>query len=114
MFKTLFSFDGRIRRTEFCLSLLIYDFLIVVISLGIEGGNMPVLVALVMIVPSMWFLTAQAAKRCHDRGNSGWYQLIPGYFLILMFGKGDSESNEFGQNPKALVEQAEDAFQDRW
>jgi uncharacterized membrane protein YhaH (DUF805 family) len=110
MIKTPFSYDGRIRRTEFCLSVLIYDFLVVIVSLAMEGGTMPALVAFAAIVPSMWFLTAQAAKRCHDRGNSGWYQLLPGYFLILMFGKGDSGINEFGQDPKALIEQAEDAI----
>jgi uncharacterized membrane protein YhaH (DUF805 family) len=48
----------------------------------------------------IWFLWAQNAKRCHDRGNSGWYQLIPFYFLVLLFGDGEEGENEYGDNPK--------------
>lgn len=62
----------------------------------------PVLALLIIltIVPAYWFLWAQGAKRCHDRGNSGWYQIIPFYFLIMLFGGSADGINNYGTNPK--------------
>lgn len=50
----------------------------------------------------VWFLLAQGAKRCHDRGNSGWWQLIPFYYLWMFFADGEIGDNEYGTNPKGL------------
>lgn len=47
-----------------------------------------------------WFILAQGAKRCHDLGNSGFYQFIPFYGLWMLFEKGKSGENEYGNNPK--------------
>lgn len=58
------------------------------------------LFVLISFIPMIWFLCAQNAKRCHDRGNSGWYQIIPFYEFVLMFGGSDEGSNEYGDNPK--------------
>ncbi|MBQ5925806.1 MAG: DUF805 domain-containing protein, partial [Paludibacteraceae bacterium] len=38
----------------------------------------------IFLIPAYWFFFAQGAKRCHDRGNSGWYILIPLYWIWLM------------------------------
>lgn len=103
MFKRPFSFNGRIRRTEYCLSFLIY-----MIWYGVINAMMATpdpsagasLFVLISFIPMIWFIWAQNAKRCHDRGNSGWYQLIPFYVFVLMFGGSDEGSNEYGNNPK--------------
>lgn len=103
MFKRPFSFNGRIRRTEYCLSFLIYMIWYGVINAMMATPNPSVgvsLFVLISFIPMIWFLWAQNAKRCHDRGNSGWYQLIPFYFFVLMFGESDEGSNEYGNNPK--------------
>ena len=50
--------------------------------------------------PAFWFFWAQGAKRCHDRGNSGWYQIIPFYCLWMIFGNSDVGENEYGPRPK--------------
>jgi uncharacterized membrane protein YhaH (DUF805 family) len=50
----------------------------------------------------IWFFLAQGAKRCHDRGNSGWYLLIPFYFLWMLFADGEIGQNDFGPNPKGI------------
>lgn len=103
MFKRPFSFNGRIRRTEYCLSFLIYMIWYGVINAMMATPDPSVgasLFVLISFIPMIWFLWAQNAKRCHDRGNSGWYQLIPFYVFVLMFGGSDEGSNKYGNNPK--------------
>ena len=104
MFKNPFSFEGRIRRTEYGLSFLIYFIPAVILNIMVEAGEAPVITLLVYI-PLIWFLWAQGAKRCHDRGNAGWYQLIPFYGLWMLFGDSDEGVNEYGLNPKGVKNQ---------
>ncbi len=94
MFSAPFSFKGRIRRTEYGLSAIIY-FIAYSIVLAMMD-SLPI--ASFGIIPIIWFYFAQGAKRCHDRGNSGWYQLIPFYALWMLFAEGDQQANSYG-NP---------------
>ena len=98
MFRNPFSFDGRIRRMEFGISFIIF-YIINNLFIALSGEN-PILI--ILLIPSLWFTWAQGAKRCHDRGNNGWYQIIPFYLLWLLFADGDIGSNEFGENPKGI------------
>lgn len=103
MFKRPFSFKGRIRRTEYGISYIIYMIWYGVVTIMMEAPNPSVGVSifvLISFIPMIWFLWAQNAKRCHDRGNSGWFQLIPFYFFVLLFGRSDKGSNKYGDNPK--------------
>ena len=108
MFKEPFSFEGRIRRTEYGLSFIIYVVIATIINVlvasGIRGGDNSggAVIALVFFIPMLWFLWAQGAKRCHDVGNSGWWQLIPFYMLYLIFADGEIGTNKYGDNPKGL------------
>ncbi len=95
-FAAPFSFDGRIRRMEFGVSLIIY-MLIYSSLLKMIGDNS--FLSLIFI-PLVWFFLAQGAKRCHDRGNSGWYQIIPFYIFWMLFAEGDSHNNAYGSSPK--------------
>lgn len=96
MFTAPFSFDGRIRRKEYGISLIIY-FVGYSMVLGLSESS--AIFGLVMI-PLLWFLYAQGTKRCHDKGNPGWYQLIPFYVFWLLFSEGDKEPNKYGNSPK--------------
>lgn len=103
MFKRPFSFSGRIRRLEYGLSFLLYYAWYIILTVAGESNNMTqdmAIFILISVIPMIWFLWAQGAKRCHDRGNSGWYQLIPFYFFVLIFGSGDEGDNEYGDCPK--------------
>jgi len=100
MFSNPFSFNGRIRRTEYGISFIISSILIIVISSAVQE-NYELGLLLFLYIPLMVFLYAQGAKRCHDRGNSGWYQIIPFYSLWMLFGEGEEGiSNKYGINPK--------------
>jgi uncharacterized membrane protein YhaH (DUF805 family) len=109
MFKAVFSFNGRIRRKEYALSLLIYAAVVLLLQALIvyNAGstnfeqNTSVLFFL-FIIPCVLFFWAQGAKRCHDLGRSGWWQLIPFYILFLLFEEGEHGVNQYGDNPKGI------------
>lgn len=103
MFKNPFSFEGRIRRTEYGLTLIIYVVLTTIISTIIEESRGDADMLGLALIPMIWIVWAQGAKRCHDVGNSGWWQLIPFYNLWLIFQDGQLGSNEYGKNPKGMV-----------
>jgi uncharacterized membrane protein YhaH (DUF805 family) len=96
LFSAPFSFKGRIRRKEYGISTIIYYVLYITITaLTI---NLPILG--ITYIPLIWFILAQGTKRCHDRNNSGWYQIIPFYVFWMWFAEGDSSENQYGNNPK--------------
>ncbi len=102
MFKNPFSFSGRIRRLEYGLSYIVF-----LASFFLAGGIVEMIpkaesLILLLIIPSYWFLLAQGTKRCHDLGNSGFYQIIPFYGLFMLFGEGNYGANKYGYNPKEI------------
>lgn len=112
MFAHPFSFSGRIRRMEYGLTCIIYSvaYYIVGFILDIyrQGGSAAfALIGLALMVALLWFYFAQGAKRCHDRGNSGWYQIIPFFQLWMLFGEGDDHDNGYGDDPKGRNSMAE-------
>lgn len=103
MFKRPFSFHGRIRRLEYGLSVLFFYLYAIVAGfvLGlITNGDFSEATVYVCLIPGYCFLWAQGAKRCHDRNNTGWYQIIPFYALWMLFADGDEGENDYGDNPK--------------
>ena len=104
LFQSPFSFEGRIRRKEFCYSYLIF-LIWYQIVLSKDSGSSDFDMSsdwflLVTFIPMLWFNFAQSCKRCHDIGRSGWWQIIPFFSLWLMLAVGDSGTNEYGDSPK--------------
>ncbi len=99
------DFKGRARRKEYWMFTLIYVILYAVLTgVGIAAGLefLTVIFALGMLVPSI----SIGARRLHDTGRSGWWQLlnlIPllGSIVLIVFLTQDShENNNYGENPK--------------
>lgn len=96
MFRAPFYSNGRIRRVEYILSLLIFIGADLICNLTFGAPSNNGVYAIILII--LWvFMLMQGAKRCHDIGNSGWWQLIPLYFIWLMIAKGDEGENEYGK-----------------
>ena len=108
MLKNTFSHKGRIRRSEYWLSILIYNVATFLIGLvlglaGLTDGEtfgLPILY--ISIAPVAYWYIVQGIKRCHDRGASGWWILIPFYGLWLLFADSIPGENEYGPNPKGV------------
>lgn len=54
-----------------------------------------VLLGIVMIVEN--------ARRLHDVGYSGWWQLIPFYMVLVAFYRGQVGANKYGPDPRKRV-----------
>lgn len=106
MFKKPFSFKGRIRRTEYGITLVVYFIVAATLQFTLlvpnpESGEGSLLY-LIFFIPIFWVMLAQGCKRCHDRGNSGWYQIIPFYGFWMLFADSIGGVNEYGPNPKGI------------
>jgi len=112
--KNYVGFEGRARRKEywmFVLFSLIVSIAIAIVDaimgtsrslagLGLLGG----LYSLAVLVPSI----ALGARRLHDIGKSGWWQLIAlipilGWIVLIVWAvtEGTRGSNAYGEDPKA-------------
>ena len=104
MFKKLFSFCGHIRRTEYAISYMVFIAFYFIVGPIIDSGELGGLGGLLgfLIIPIMWFLLAQGAKRCHDFDRNAWWQLIPMFWIVLLVAKGNNENNKYGENQKVV------------
>jgi uncharacterized membrane protein YhaH (DUF805 family) len=102
------DFSGRATRTAYWMFILINFIIQIVLSLfGFEiiSG----IISLLLLIPSI----SIGARRLHDTGRTGWWQLIYlvpliGLIVMIVFLVQDShDDNEYGPNPK--VSQAETA-----
>jgi uncharacterized membrane protein YhaH (DUF805 family) len=99
------DFSGRATRQEYWMYVLIY--MVIYVVLGIIDAAFGTLVlalifAVVMLVPSI----SIAARRLHDTGRTGWWQLIGlipilGLIVLIVLLAQDSQGeNIYGPNPK--------------
>ena len=109
------DFNGRARRSEYWFFILftaiagavggVLDAIFRIRS-GTYGGTGPIqgLIQLALLVPTL----AAGARRLHDTGRSGWWQLIGlipivGWIVLIVFFVQDSHpDNEYGPNPKGV------------
>lgn len=100
-FNNVFTHEGRIRRTEFTISLLIFFIVqILIFETALIGDYTHFLI--ILSLPLFYFLFIQGSKRCHDRGNSGWFQLVPFYIFWMLLADSQYGVNKYGLNPKGV------------
>lgn len=101
-------FEGRARRTEYWVFVLINFLISLVLSIldsSLGLGFLGSIYGLAVLVPSL----AVTVRRLHDTNRSGWWILIGlvplvGWIVLLIFMLIDSDpqANEYGPNPKYL------------
>ncbi|MFM9278602.1 DUF805 domain-containing protein [Paenibacillus jiagnxiensis] len=105
--KNYVGFQGRARREEFWMFYLVNFGITIVLGLlqallGI-GQFLTTIYGLAILLPYL----AVGARRLHDTGRSGWWQLlflipIVGIIILIVFWVQDSRfgDNQYGPNPK--------------
>ncbi len=118
-----FSFTGRATRFDYwvrlvvpyLVGLFVAAFLDALLGTGDpETGNGGIFTIL-FVLAAIWPQLAVGAKRCHDRGRSGWFLLIALIPLIgsiwllieLGFLRGTEGENRFGPDPLAAAAAAQ-------
>ena len=103
MFRRLFTPYGRIRRTEYFISLVCYLFIYfllgIMIRIAYETDRTALLYFKLADVLFFILFVFQCIKRCHDWGHTGWFLLIPFMPIYLIFADGEDEVNKYGTNP---------------
>ena len=96
-----FDFKGRTKTKDFWMFLVIFIILNAVLSIidrvlasVLHFAILSPLFQLAMLCP----LLGIGARRMHDIGKSGWFQIIPFYNLYLWAQAGQKEANKWG-NP---------------
>lgn len=100
------DFTGRARRKEFWMFILVYFILSIVVGVldaMLGMGFLAIIFSLGLLIPNI----SITARRLHDTGRSGWWQLIAlipliGFIILIVFLVQDShDANDYGINPKA-------------
>ncbi len=109
VFKKYAVFEGRARRQEYWMFVLI-NFIISLVLATLSLGILETLYGLLVLIPSL----AVSVRRLHDIDRSGWWMLVSlvpfiGVLVLIYFCVQDSTpgTNQYGPNPKSDVEYAE-------
>ena len=57
-----------------------------------------------------YVMLATGARRCHDLGHSGWFQIIPFYFLIMLSSTSNEKCNKYGESNCKMSQNSENLF----
>jgi len=104
------DYSSRSRRKEywyFALVMIIYNVILTGISSVLNKISIiPVIISILIFIPSILFELPLAVRRLHDTGKSGWWMLLCltgiGAIVILIFCclDSDPQNNEYGPSPK--------------
>lgn len=91
-FQNFGNFKGRSSRSEYWWWTL---FTVIVTTVLSGVSNLDSLASLAFLVPSI----AVGARRMHDVGHNGWWQLFPIYNIVLACRQSSSVMNKYGPPP---------------
>lgn len=120
--KEYFSSKGRIRRSEYnyilATIIILFSAGIIVLKAELDEPMHIIgpldLLYLMIGISLIWAAASAGAKRCHDLGKPGNYQLIPFYFVYLMVAEGENGKNQYGFPPKMRLSQKHFKSQAAW
>jgi uncharacterized membrane protein YhaH (DUF805 family) len=98
------DFTGRARRREYWMFILICTIINIILAL-LNLDLISLIMSFLLLIPNI----SLAARRLHDTGRSGWWQviiLIPviGFIiLIILLALDGHEANDYGVNPKSVM-----------
>jgi uncharacterized membrane protein YhaH (DUF805 family) len=121
VFENFANFSGRARRSEywyFVLANTLISFLLIILgliflaadvkTLGLIMLGLYILYAMAVIIPHLGVLV----RRLHDTNKSGWYYfmafipLVGGILvLVALCTDGDYGENDYGRDPKRLLDE---------
>ncbi len=106
MFRHFFTPYGRITRTENGFTLLfIVVYYIAMLLWSVEMPRYEETAAVCffsVMFCYIYIIIVAGIKRCHDLGHSGWWMLIPFYFLWMFFKRGSDGTNRYGLTPNRI------------
>ncbi len=110
---SIFSFKGRVGRTALWTTFILGGILCILLPVllyetilyeslyyGISHTEMFFMFTIWGIF--YYIALAVGAKRCHDLGHSGWFQLIPFYGFVMLFSYGDAYNNAYGDKGNGI------------
>jgi uncharacterized membrane protein YhaH (DUF805 family) len=105
--ETLFSFEGRIKRSTYWgYVLLLVPIWVGGVLIDLAATGQPGVFYAIGVIICFWPGLALSIKRCHDRNRSGWFcliSLIPiisiWYLIEIGFLRGTEGDNRFGSDP---------------
>lgn len=99
------TFSGRARRKEYWMFFLFYMIFYIILAVidGVLGTMfLSIIFSLALLIPSI----SIAARRLHDTGRTGWWQLIVlipliGVIVLIVFlAQGSGDENKYGVSPE--------------
>ena len=90
---------GRCGRVVYFLVLFLCGFITNIADILSRGNTDEPLVLFLcffVLIACVWSIFYMGAKRCHDIGLNGWWQLIPFFWVWLLIAKGDTKDNKYG------------------
>lgn len=99
--KKLFSFRGRISRSDYWVFFFICNSVNYLLLEVTDDSLQGFIIYFAFFIPLICIFFAQGSKRSHDIGDSGFCQILPWHYLSLLFKEGNKGTNEYGKNPKS-------------
>ncbi len=99
------TFSGRARRKEYWMFFLFYMIFYIILAVidGVLGTMfLSIIFSLALLIPSI----SIAARRLHDTGRTGWWQLIVlipliGVIVLIVFlAQSSGDENKYGVSPE--------------
>lgn len=100
---SIFDFNGRVSRSKLWITIFggggmaFLPMIIISAAIPVALNNTEVIIPFMLWFCFFYYISLTVgAKRCHDLGHSGWFQLIPFYSFVMLFGEGAYADNEYG------------------